>query len=219
MSDNYYNLIRKEILQLLPLDSNVVMEVGCGAGETLNWLKKTGKCSKTIGIEYNPDIAEAAKENVDIIMSGDVEQIDPNIAEGSVDLLLCLDVLEHLRDPWTTLKKLSKYVRNGGFVIASIPNVRHKSVLLPLLFNSKWEYTTAGHLDITHLRFFVRETAISLVEGAGFSVDCVTETGLGKSRKSIMINKIIPELIKGLLVKQYLIRGVKGVIAHESTIM
>jgi len=219
MNDDYYYYVRKEILPLLPLESNVVMEVGCGAGETLNWLKKTGTCLKTIGIEFNPEIAATAKENVDLIISGDIEQIDPDVVEGSVDLLLCLDVLEHLRDPWKTLNKLSKYLKNGGTIIVSIPNVRYKSVLLPLVFNSKWEYSTSGHLDITHLRFFVRKTAISLVEGAGFSVDCVMETGLGKSKKTLLINKIIPEFIKGLFVKQYLIRGVKGDIAHESPTM
>lgn len=210
MSNDYYHHVRSEISPLLPESCSVVMEVGCGAGETLRWLKGNYNCSKTIGVEYSPEAAASAKENVDAVFSGDIETLELDVAEGSVDLLLCLDVLEHLRDPWATMTKLSRYVKKGGAVIASIPNVRHKSVVFPLLFNSKWDYADAGHLDRGHLRFFVRETAVGLLEGAGMKVDLVKETGLGRSKRSQMFNKIIPEAIKGLMVKQFLIRGIKG---------
>jgi len=209
MSNDYYHHVRSEISSLLPEKCSVIMEVGCGAGETLKWLKGSCSCSRTIGVEYCPDAAEMAKGNVDEVFCGDIEQLELDVEEGSVDLLLCLDVLEHLRDPWAAMAKLSKYVKKGGAVIASIPNVRHKSVVFPLLFNSKWEYADAGHLDRGHLRFFVRETAVGLLEGAGMAVDLVEETGLGRSKRSQMFNSIIPEVIKGLMVKQFLIRGIK----------
>ena len=210
MRNEYYNHVRSEIAQMMPEKCSVVMEVGCGAGETLKWLKGSYGCMTTIGVEYQPDAAESARANVDVVFNGDIEQLELDLEPESVDLLLCLDVLEHLRDPWSTLTKLSRHLKKGGLIIASIPNVRHKSVVLPLLFKSKWEYADAGHLDIGHLRFFVRETAVRMVQDAGMSVNMVMETGLGKSKRSVMFNKLIPEVIKGLLVKQFLIRGVKS---------
>jgi len=209
MEECYFRHVRSEISPLLPEKSSVVLEVGCGAGQTLHWLKKTGICSTAIGVEYDSCAATAAQEHADVVYVGDIEMFTPDIPENSVDLLLCLDVLEHLRDPWSTLRRLSAYVRTNGALIASIPNVRHKSVVFPLLFSSRWDYADAGHLDRGHLRFFVRESAIALLEQAGFAVNAVLGTGLGGSKLSRKVNTFIPEVIKGLLVKQFLLRGIK----------
>ena len=71
------------------------------------------------------------------------------------DLIMCLDVLEHLVDPWKTLSRLADHLKPGGTVIASIPNVRHARNLLSLLFMGKWEYKEQRLLDKTHLRVFI----------------------------------------------------------------
>jgi 2-polyprenyl-3-methyl-5-hydroxy-6-metoxy-1,4-benzoquinol methylase len=83
------------------------------------------------------------------------------------------DVLEHLRDPWGALTDLVAVLRPGGWVVASVPNVRVFTVLLPLVRKGRFEYKEAGVLDRTHLRFFTRSSAIALVEGSGLAVESI----------------------------------------------
>jgi len=44
-------------------------------------------------------------------------------------MLLCPDILEHLVDPWRTLRQWSTYLKPGGRLLISIPNIREISVM------------------------------------------------------------------------------------------
>lgn len=169
---DYFGFVRTEISPLLPTHAKRVLELGCGSGATLAWLKQTGHCDEIIGVEYSHDASAMARQQLDLIVEGNAEQLDFSEL-GRFDLVLCLDVLEHLRDPWLMLRRLRDLLTPTGQLIVSIPNIRHHSVLMPLLFKGEWRYSDAGILDQTHLRFFTQKTAQSLIEQAGFEV---TET-------------------------------------------
>ncbi|HUL01093.1 MAG TPA: glycosyltransferase [Nitrospirota bacterium] len=209
IKNQYYEYTRKEILPLLPDSPSKVLEIGCGAGNTLVWLKSLKHCTWIAGVEISPEAAEIARERLDAVYPVNIEQNSIPIQEATLDLILCLDVLEHMIDPWEVVRRLHKLLKPGGALIVSIPNVRNKDVLFPLLFKGEWDYTDAGILDKTHLRFFVRDTAIRLVESSGLKVDRTISTGLGRSRKSQIVNALLPSLITTLFEKQYLIRGVR----------
>src|SRR4030067_3529103 len=209
MDKNYYEGMRKDISLLLPDKILKVLEVGCGTGNTLVWLKNYKQCTWVGGIEISPTAAAQARAEVDAVYEGDIEHIDLPIASDSLDLILCLDVLEHLINPWNVMLRLQKMLKPGGALIASIPNVRNRKVLFPLIFKGKWDYTDAGILDKTHLRFFVRETAVILIESSGLKVDIITATGLGRSRRSKFVNSLIPSFIRSLFEYQYLIRAIR----------
>ena len=49
-------------------------------------------------------------------------------------------------------------MKYNSFIVGSIPNVRHVSVLLMMLIRKDWKYTDTGILDKTHLRFFTEES-------------------------------------------------------------
>lgn len=164
--DAYYSFVRRDIEPLLPERAERVLEVGCGNGGTLAWLKSAGRVAWTAGIEICPEAAAVARQRVDELHEGDVDREIGNFAPASIDLILCLDVLEHLVDPWLTLRRLQPLLRPGARLIVSLPNVRHHSVLLPLLCSGSWRYARAGIMDRTHLRFFSRETALELLEQA-----------------------------------------------------
>jgi 2-polyprenyl-3-methyl-5-hydroxy-6-metoxy-1,4-benzoquinol methylase len=168
--DNYFAFVRRDIEPLLPKRAGRVLEVGCGGGGTLAWLKASGRAGWVVGIELFADAAAVARTKLDELHEGDVDQHIDGLTPGSFDLILCLDVLEHLVDPWATLKRLQSLLRPGGHLIASLPNIRHHSVVLPLLLTGKWRYETAGIMDRTHLRFFSRATAIDLLQQAGLQL-------------------------------------------------
>ena len=206
----YYDSVRADILPLLPERLIRVLEIGCGTGNTLQWLRKHRGCEWLGGVERYPDAAAQARKKADVVYEGDIEQLELPVPKASLDLILCLDVLEHLIDPWRVTSRLRELIRPGGALIISVPNIRNRDIIFPLLFKGKWDYAAAGVLDRTHLRFFVRETAIDLVESSGLKVDRIHETGLErKTKKSRMFISLLPEGIRSFLVLQYLIRGIK----------
>jgi len=163
----YYGSMRREILPLLPQVTNEVLELGCGTGATLDWLKKIRRCQVTTGIELAADAAEIARGVVDTVIVADIERDIIDLPENKFDLILCLDVLEHTRDPWSVLKLLVRWLRKGGIIIASIPNVRYRAIVFDLLFKGKFEYQNVGILDRSHLRFFTKDSAIQLMKSGG----------------------------------------------------
>lgn len=170
-SEIYFDNPRQDIAALLPPGLQRVLEIGCGSGATLKWLRESGRAVETVGVEAHEAAAARARLHVDEVCVGNAELlIDEGFPTGLFDCVLCLDVLEHMLDPWAFLGKLRQHVRPGGTLIASIPNVRNIKVLLPLIFRGRWDYQDAGLLDRTHLRFFTRASALELIEQGGFSV-------------------------------------------------
>lgn len=165
LDPSYYANARSEISPLLPGGATSVLEIGCSEGNTLAWLQSDKGYSRCCGIEQVVEVANrAASKGLDVV-AADIENESVPFDDG-FDLVLCLDVLEHLNDPWTVLSRLRSSIRPGGCLIASIPNVCHVSVLGGLVWRDAWRYEDSGILDRTHLRFFTGSTMRELVRGA-----------------------------------------------------
>lgn len=200
----YFHYIRSDIAPLLPASVNRIVDVGCGAGQTLAWLKRLYPQAYTVGLEGNASLSQDLAINSDefhiVDLNGDLPYI------GSPDLLLFLDVLEHLPDPEKLLSRLTAELAPGGTVIVSLPNIAHLSVSIPLLFWGQFSYADAGFLDRTHLRFFVRESAVALMNGAGLKVDKIIES-LHGGRKTRMLDRLTFGLLRHRLAGQYILSG------------
>lgn len=204
-NNGYFEWTRKDILPLLPEKIDRILEIGCGEGNTLTWIKSIKSCKWIAGVELSHNAALKAKKNKITCYEGNIEVMELKIEEQTLDVILCLDVLEHLSDPWTTIKKLHKLLTPGGVIISSIPNIQHYSVTVPFIFKGNWNYSHAGILDKTHLRFFVKKTAVELMEISGLKTDKIIWTVLRKKVDPIII-KIIPDYFKRFFEYQYLIR-------------
>jgi 2-polyprenyl-3-methyl-5-hydroxy-6-metoxy-1,4-benzoquinol methylase len=209
----YFNFVRRDIAPLLPDRPGQVLEVGCGAGATLQWLQADGHALQTTGIEPAADAAAAARSRVDRVLEGPLEQQIDQLAPASFDLVLCLDVLEHLVDPWDAVRQLQPLLRPGGTLIVSLPNVRNHRVVLPLLLRGRWEYRDAGIMDRTHLRFFSRQGARQLLEQAGLRITGESATGIRRGDRDFWKNRLSGGLLAPLFVVQHLLRGTRAAIA------
>ncbi|WP_020471398.1 glycosyltransferase [Zavarzinella formosa] len=166
----YFEFDRPELLAQIPGEAKSILDVGCGAGRLGEQLKQRQQARVT-GLEFDPSAAKAARSRLDEVWEGDVESPSLSFAGQSFDAVVCGDVLEHLRDPLAFLRRVQTWLKPDGRLIASIPNVRHHSVVRSLLAGD-WTYESAGLLDRTHLRFFTRREVEKLLFRAGF------ETGL-----------------------------------------
>ncbi|MGL4877688.1 methyltransferase domain-containing protein [Paraclostridium dentum] len=160
--DPLYSLsIRTESIDKIAIDKDRevnVLEVGCACGATLLKLKSVFKNVNLYGVDISEESIKIAKY-IDGVEAKciDVESEEFVLEDKKFDLIIALDVIEHLRDPWKTLKNFKKSLKDDGQLIISIPNVMHISIINNLI-QGRWDYQDCGLLDRTHLRFFTLKT-------------------------------------------------------------
>lgn len=207
--DTYFSSVNVGILPLLPQSADRVIDIGCGEGNTLEWIKERIDVNWIGGVELHEDAAKIACGKLDWLCRENIENVELPFPENSIDLILCLDVLEHLIDPWSTIKKLSRLVSPGGSLIASIPNIRHHSVMIPLLSKGEWNYKDKDVLDRTHLRFFTKKSAIELIQTGGLEVEKVLSAKLAFGSKCWLANLLSFGLFKEYFEVKYIIKATK----------
>ncbi len=166
----YFSIIRWKIIEHIPLGDNKILEIGCGQGATLIKLKELGKASEVVGLDINKDVLLKNRYKLDNILIGDIESLEIPYSEEYFDIIICADILEHLIDPWNTIKKLKKYIKNSGLLIVSIPNIRYIKSIYSIAVMGDFKYSDAGILDKTHLRFFCKRNMEELIHYAGFYI-------------------------------------------------
>jgi len=168
--DNYYSYARRDLLRLFPSHKVLhVLEIGCGTGETGELLKKEFGVKYITGVDIESSVIEAAGQRLDRVIQADIEKAELDVEEGSVDFVLLADVIEHLTDPWRAIQKLERYLKPNGLMLISVPNLQHWRNILNLILG-RWDYTSSGMMDITHLRFFTKRTIQKLLVEAGFKL-------------------------------------------------
>lgn len=150
-----------------------VLDIGCATGYLSQEMVDNG-CD-VIGIEIDKDAAKIASEICKKIYVGEASQIIVEVVEKNFDIILFSDVLEHLVDPISILKKSSSLLAKDGSIIISVPNVAYWKIRLMLLFGN-FNYSKIGILDETHLRFFTYKTLRELVIDAGYVIDSIDVT-------------------------------------------
>jgi len=145
-----------------------VLDVGCAAGSLDRVLTRRG-CT-VVGIEVDAEAAGLAVAVCERVVVGDLERMDLKAALGDdrFDVILAGDVIEHLRDPADVLTALRDFLRPGGYLVLSVPNLAHGSVRLALL-RGDLPRSPTGLLDGTHVQFMTRQALLDLLERSGWT--------------------------------------------------
>ena len=144
-----------------------VLEIGCATGYMSQELMARG--SAVVAVEVNEQAAAIARARGIDVRVGSLEDALRPAEIGSFDCVTFADVLEHVATPDTFLRNALTYLRPGGHVVVSIPNVAHWSVRFQLL-RGNFDYTRTGLLDDTHLRLFTAASVERLLAEAGLHV-------------------------------------------------
>jgi 2-polyprenyl-3-methyl-5-hydroxy-6-metoxy-1,4-benzoquinol methylase len=169
VSWDYYGDPRPDIQAVVSAAGRRILDVGCAGGTLAAALKASG-AAFVAGVERHPEAAAHARPLLDALVEGDLLTAALPFALASFDYVLFADVLEHLPEPETALRRYLPLLAPEGRVVVSVPNMRFYLVLLRLLFD-RWEYADSGIRDRTHLRIFTRRSLLALIEGAGLRLE------------------------------------------------
>jgi SAM-dependent methyltransferase len=115
---------RRDLLSLMLRRANAgpacrVLDVGCSAGATIRRLQRDGYIS-VVGIDISPQAIERCRnqglQEVHV-MDGQA----PDFPDGSFDVILASDVLEHVPDERAAVGAWFRLLRPGGLLIALVP--------------------------------------------------------------------------------------------------
>jgi 2-polyprenyl-3-methyl-5-hydroxy-6-metoxy-1,4-benzoquinol methylase len=143
-----------------------VLELGTGPGTVTRILHSKG--CKVTGVEMDSETLAMCAPFCERTLQANLE--DPawhaSLAGEKFDVVMCADVLEHLRDPRPLLSLLPTFLNDTGCVLMSLPNATHLSVVASLMAG-RFPYQSKGLLDNTHLRFFGRDDIDALLRECG----------------------------------------------------
>lgn len=188
LNTSYYSHVRTDIISMMEnyrlVSGMKVLEIGCGYGATLARLKSMVEEIEVYGIELDNNAADMAAHFADVVCA-DVEKMSGDDMSECFDCIILGDVLEHLHDPLKTLKEIRKMLKKDGYIVASLPNVMHYSVMMPLLQMGAFTYEDAGILDRTHLHLFTKLEIIRLFVSAEMTVRDMKYTVMGETDAEI----------------------------------
>ena len=95
---------------------------------------------------------------------------------GPADVVVALDVIEHLQRPERSLQEIRRVMKPGARLVASTGNVAF-AMVRTMLALGQFNYGKKGILDLTHQRLFTVRSFCRTLEGEGFRVESVRGFG------------------------------------------
>jgi 2-polyprenyl-3-methyl-5-hydroxy-6-metoxy-1,4-benzoquinol methylase len=150
-----------------------VLDLGAGPGVLGCYLTEKLGCTVD-GVECNPAAVTEAAPWYRHLECADLERIPlAEVFTGrQYDVIVCADILEHLRRPGDLLAQVVGMLAPEGRLLASVPNVAYAGLIAELLAG-ELRYRPEGLLDETHLHFFTLKSFRRLLEEHGLQVVAV----------------------------------------------
>lgn len=160
-AEKIFSILRKNKINFY-----TVADVGCGAGEVLKQVQqKSGSEKKYSGYEISPQGFALARERENDSLKFFNEDLFSLDAEIKFDLVMAIDVFEHVEDYISFLRKIKE---RGNYKIFHIPlDLSAQSVLRskPILERRK---------KVGHIHYFTKDIAIAALADLGYEIiDCI----------------------------------------------
>ena len=151
--------------------TNRILDIGCGYGFFLEVAKEKGW--EVYGIELSKIASEECRQKGINIFHGNLT--DFRFDADAFDVIVSIEVIEHLSHPNLMLKQANKLLRKGGLVYITTPNfnsyLRHKL---------KESYNIIDYPN--HLCYFTNKTLKKAFENQGFKSKYINSTGISITR-------------------------------------
>ena len=136
-----------------------LLDIGCATGFLLDEARR--RKWEVSGVEISKWAAVYAKQklNLDVI---NVSAEKTSFPDGFFDVIVMIDVLEHLTDPKYTLLEIRRILKNDGVLYISTPNI---SSAVSRILGAKW-----WGINKFHLFYFSKRTLEKMLDACGFKV-------------------------------------------------
>lgn len=210
---NYNEGIKLEMINLIDSDLSKeinVLDIGCGIGASLLEVKNKYKNANLYGIDRSEAVAKVAKGICNVLV-GNIENLELPYENKFFDYIMLPNNLEHIIDTEELMRRMKKYLKVDGYILASIPNIMHVNVIRTLL-NGRFKYETFGILNESHLRFFTLREIQELYEVSDYELVGLAATILQPAASEETLIDSLCELgIEGLrqqyTISQYIVKA------------
>lgn len=168
-----YTTPRPDVAALVPVDSRLILDLGCSDGSLGASLLKLRPGAQVYGVEGDTELGAIAKSRLTNAIVADLNANDclQSLEGIRFDCIIAADVLEHLISPEKLLAKLHRYLTKNGCVVISLPNIRHHSALIAIYGGGQFPRRDRGIFDRTHLHWFTLRDAKTMLRNAGFETE------------------------------------------------
>lgn len=148
-----------DLVELLDPGARTILDVGCGVGTNASLIRQRAPDVRLYGITLSPSERERAAGVMEACWVADIERgMPPEVRRRTFDAIVFSHVLEHVRDPGGVVAEFSALLAPRGSLLIAVPNVLNWRDRFRFLAG-RFEYSQAGTLDYTHLRFFTVSSA------------------------------------------------------------
>jgi len=120
-----------------------IIDLGCGEGIALEKLQRSFSEKKIIGVDVEIENIEICREHGLTARYADVCELP--IYSGSFDACLCIDMLEHLKDPAQPVREIVRILKPGGRLVVVVPHDRNFLLARLACLMFKEAFYDAGH--------------------------------------------------------------------------
>jgi 2-polyprenyl-3-methyl-5-hydroxy-6-metoxy-1,4-benzoquinol methylase len=156
------------LLEIIPKKKLHILDLGCGNGSLCGLLVQLGH--EVTGIDLSGSGIEIAKKSFPEcrFIKADIYDLPYELLENSFDIVLSVEVIEHLLYPRELLRAAKRCLKPKGQFILTTPYHGYlKNFVISVL--GRWDKHFSVLWDSGHVKFFSPETLYTLLEKEGFS--------------------------------------------------
>ena len=169
-----------------------LLEVGCGHGELL--VEAAARGYEVCGLDVSPSAVRVANESLgqELVACNTLEQA--GLPSAEFDICVCIDVIEHVRDPLAFLVEVHRVLKPGGTLLMVVPAFDSG---IARFLEKRW-----FELKIEHLHYFGRATAQNILARSGFR-----SIKVGTNRRLLTLDYVVEHFMR------YPVSGISSVLA------
>lgn len=174
---------------------SVCLDVGCGdAGTSGPWL--TDHTARYVGVDVSePAVSMARAAGFDVRLISDATSLP--FADGSFDVVTCIEVFEHLFAPDRAAAEIARVLRADGLLIATVPNIAYWRRRVELAMFGRWnpfgdDLSVKQSWRDPHIRFFTASSLRRMLGASGLSPLIVGGFGGSLLREFPGLRRVVP---------------------------